>query len=192
MAERKNGLIHVYTGEGKGKTTAAMGLALRAVGHGLSVFVVQFMKGGKHIGEYIASEKLLKNLTVRQFGRACPYSEQMEKGFIECGNCRHCFLTDDKNKENARKGLELALEAASSGRYDIVILDEINVVLHLKFLPVKDVLKLIKKKKPNTTLVLTGRYAPRKIVEEADLVTEMREIKHPMNRGIFGQRGIEY
>jgi cob(I)alamin adenosyltransferase len=192
MSERKNGLVHVYTGNGKGKTTAAMGLALRALGHGMKVFVVQFMKGGKHIGEYIASEKFLKNFTFRQFGRACPYSKQMEKGLVECGNCRHCFLTDDKNKENARKGLETALQASSSGKYDVVILDEINVVLHLKFLPVKDVLKLIRKKSPNTTLVLTGRYAPKRIIEEADLVTEMREVKHPMNRGVFGLRGIEY
>lgn len=192
MACEKRGLVHVYTGEGKGKTTASMGLALRALGHDMKVYVVQFMKGGKHIGEYIASKDLLKNFTVRQFGRSCPYSEQMEKGLIDCGNCRHCFLSDDQNKENARKGFELALKAVSSGKYDVVILDEINVVLHLKFLPQADVLRLIKKKTQDTTLILTGRYAPKRIVDAADLVTEMREVKHPMRRGLFGQRGIEY
>ena len=188
----KRGLVHVYTGEGKGKTTASMGLALRALGHGMKVYVIQFLKGGKHIGEVIASKKLLKNFTVKQFGRACPYSEQMEEGLIDCGNCRHCFETDVKNKEKAKKGLELALSVVSSGKYDVVILDEINVVLHLKYLPQSAALKLIKKRHPETSIILTGRYAPKKIIEAADLVTEMKEVKHPMNRGVYGKRGIEY
>jgi cob(I)alamin adenosyltransferase len=192
MTVKQRGLVHVYTGEGKGKTTAAMGLSLRALGHGMRVYVVQFMKGGTHIGEYIAAKKLLKNFTVKQFGRMCPYSEQMERGLIDCGNCRHCFQPDEKDSENALKGLKLAVEVASSGKYDVVILDEINVVLRNKLLSVGDVLKLIKKKHSNTTLVLTGRYAPKKIVDAADLVTEMREVKHPMKRGVLGFRGLEY
>lgn len=191
MIEKKS-LVQVYTGEGKGKTTAAMGLALRALGHGMKVYVIQFLKGGSHIGEIIASRKLLKNFTVRQFGRDCPYSEQMEKGLIECENCRHCFKPDDKDKQNAMKGLKLAEKVLESGKYDIVILDEINVVLKNKLLPVRDVMKLIKKKNPQTELILTGRYAPKQIIDAADLVTEMKEIKHPMRKGMFGRRGVEY
>ncbi|MFH1834800.1 MAG: cob(I)yrinic acid a,c-diamide adenosyltransferase [Methanobacteriota archaeon] len=192
MIKKGRGLVHVYTGEGKGKTTASMGLALRFLGHGMKVYVIQFLKGGKHIGEYIASKDLLKNFTVRQLGRPCPYSEQMEKGLIDCGNCRHCFETEEKDRQNALKGLKLAEEALTSGKYDLVILDEINVVLNLKHLKVGDVLKLIRRKHSKTNLVLTGRYAPKKIMDAADLVTEMREIKHPMKKGLYGIRGLEY
>jgi len=172
----EKGLTQVYTGNGKGKTSAAFGLALRAVGRGLKVYVIQFIKGGFDYGElYVV--KRLPNFRMEAFGRGK-------------------FVTEvPPTKEDvklAKKALELAREVVSGGEYDVVILDEINVALHLKLVGVDEVADLIRNKPRHVELVLTGRNAPPEIVELADLVTEMREVKHPYTKGEQPRRGIEY
>ena len=188
----KLGLVHVYTGNGKGKTTASLGLALRASGHGMKVLIIQFMKGGKHIGELMAIGERLPNIELSQFGKPCTYSDLLKKGLAECGNCRDCFLTEEEEKEKAEAGMRAAEEASKSASYDILILDEINIVLSKKVIPVERALDLIKNKSPTTELILTGRNAPSEIIQVADFVTEMVEVKHPIVKGVFGRRGIEY
>jgi len=170
------GLIQVYTGDGKGKTSAAFGLALRAVGRGLKVYVIQFIKGGFDYGELYVVERL-PNFKLKAFGRGK-------------------FVTDvPPTKEDvklAREAFELAKEVVSGGEYDVVVLDEINVALHLKLIGIEEVVDLIRRKPKHVELVLTGRYVPPEIVELADLVTEMREVKHPYTKGVPPRKGIEY
>lgn len=172
----EKGLIQVYTGNGKGKTSAAFGLALRAVGNGLKVFVIQLIKGGFDYGE-LQVVKFLPNLELRAFGRGK-------------------FITqtppDKEDVRLAREGFELAKKMIESGDFDVVILDEINVAMHLKLIKVDEVLDLIRNKPKHVELVLTGRNAPAEIVEIADLVTEMKEIKHPYALGAQPRKGIEY
>jgi cob(I)alamin adenosyltransferase len=191
MAWSNLGLVHIYTGGGKGKTTAALGLALRALGHGFSVYLIQFMKGGRHIGELNVQDSLPK-FKVKQYGKECPYSEKMKIGATQCGNCRGCFFTYNESREKAAEALKDARQAAKSGQYDVVILDEINVVLDKKLVPLEDVVKLIEEKNPDTELILTGRNAPKELYKYVDYVSEINEVKHPMNKGIVGRRGIEY
>ncbi|MGI6453602.1 MAG: cob(I)yrinic acid a,c-diamide adenosyltransferase [Syntrophomonadaceae bacterium] len=170
------GLIFVHTGNGKGKTTAALGLVLRAVGHGRRVFVAQFMKSEQY-GEIKAIKDYLPNVTIAQFGR-------------------NTFISKDNlspvDVEMAVKGLEKARKAVMSDKYDLVILDEINVAIYSNLIPLKDVLELIKSKPERLDLGLTGRYAPQEIIDIADLVTEMKEIKHPYAKGIPAKKGFEF
>jgi len=172
----EKGLVQVYTGNGKGKTTAAFGAALRAVGRGLKVYVVQFIKGGFDYGE-LHSVKHVPNLKLKAFGRGR-------------------FITESppsqEDVELARQAFELAKKVVQSGRYDMVILDEINVALNLKMIGINEVAKLIKKKPEHVELILTGRCAPAQIIELADLVTEMREVKHPFAVGVLPRKGIEH
>jgi cob(I)alamin adenosyltransferase len=176
MPKFERGLIQVYTGNGKGKTSAAFGLALRAVGRGLRVFMIQFIKGGFDYGELYVVDKL-PNLTLKAFGQGK-------------------FVTEKPpGKEDialAGQALALAEETIKGGRYDVVILDEVNVALSLKLISLEKVLRLIKEKPKHVELVLTGRDAPEEIIEAADLVTEMREIKHPYKKGLPARKGIEY
>ena len=172
----EKGLIQVYTGNGKGKTSAAFGLALRAIGNGFKVFVIQFIKGGFDYGELHAT-KFLPNLELRAFGRGKFISKTPP---------------DKEDVKLAREGFELAKNVIEGGNFDIVILDEINVAMHLKLLGVNNVLDLIRNKPKHVELVLTGRNAPSEIVEIADLVTEMREVKHPYALGVQPRKGIEY
>ncbi|HEY4715502.1 MAG TPA: cob(I)yrinic acid a,c-diamide adenosyltransferase [bacterium] len=170
------GYVQVYTGDGKGKTTAALGLAMRAVGHGFRVYMVQFMKGQIFYGELAAAGKLYPNFVIKQAGRPDFVNpEKPEK-------------IDIKMAKNALKHSE---KVVSSGKYDIVILDEINVAVKFNLLNVNDVLKLIKIKPSHVELILTGRYADPKILKAADLVTEMRLLKHYYNKGIMAREGIE-
>lgn len=208
MAKENLGLVHVYTGNGKGKTSASMGLMLRAVGQGLNVYVVQFMKGGAYTGELISSKNFLPNTHFKQFGRRCiKEMKQMkllgfDKGYrfydsvredIDCGPCRMCFLNDDEQKKFIEKALEKAIEVCTSGNYDLVILDEINCAVLYGFLSEEDVTSLVDIKAEKTELVLTGRGATDKIKAKGDYVTEMKEIKHPFNeRKMSARRGIEY
>jgi len=172
----KPGLVQVYTGDGKGKTTAAIGLAIRALGRGLKVFIIQFIKGGFDYGELHVLERL-PNVEVRAFGRGR-------------------FITQDgptqEDLEEARKAMELAREVVRSGEYDLVILDEVNVALYFGLVELEDVLDLIRNKPEHVELVLTGRRAPRELIEAADLVTDMREVKHPYRRGMPPRPGIEF
>lgn len=170
------GLIQVYTGDGKGKTTAAIGQAVRAAGQGLRSCLIQFMKGQSDYGELKALAGI-PEITVRQFGRA----EFVNKK-----------APDPKDIQEARKALECGRQAMLSGEYDIVILDEVNVALDFQLISLSDILALCDAKPEKVELVLTGRYAPPEIVQRADLVTEMRSLKHPYDKGIPGRRGIEY
>lgn len=167
-------MIQVYTGNGKGKTTAALGLALRASGAGLKVYIGQFVKG-KHYSELNALRKI-KNIKLEQFGRNC---------FIK-------KLPDQKDIESAKIGLEKIKKIIVKGIYDVVILDEINIALKLKLLTLKDVIVLLKKVPKKIELVLTGRNAHPKIVKIADLVSQIKEIKHYYQKGIKARKGIEF
>src|SRR3989338_6286119 len=125
------GKVHVYTGNGKGKTTAALGLALRALGHGLSVCMVQFLKGGSYFGEVITSKKL-KNFDIVQFGEDCPWADDIEKNIFRCGSCRYCFSIHGYDKKRANEALKFSEEIVKSNNYDVVILDEINMAVSKK------------------------------------------------------------
>jgi len=172
----EKGLIQVYTGNGKGKTTAALGLALRAVGHGLKVFIIQFMKGNINYGELEAAKKLSPYLTIKQTGRETFVSKD---------------LPDPIDVKLAKEGFTLAEEVIQNGAYDIVILDEINVAIDYGLIPLSQIISLLDKKPPGVELILTGRNAPPEIIEKADLVTEMVEKKHYYKKGIKVRNGIE-
>ncbi|RLI18815.1 cob(I)yrinic acid a,c-diamide adenosyltransferase [Candidatus Bathyarchaeota archaeon] len=172
----EKGLVQVYTGNGKGKTTAAFGLALRAIGRGLKVYVIQFIKGGFDYGELYIADKL-PNLKLKAFGRGKFVTEKP---------------AEKEDVKLAEEALALAEKVIKSGEYDIVILDEVNVALDLKLIKTEKVVELMKSKPRHVELVLTGRYAPAEIVEIADLVTEMKEIKHPFSKGQQARKGIEY
>jgi len=179
MADRKKldrGMVQVYTGDGKGKTTAALGLALRALGHGLRVYMIQFMKGDPDYGE-LQTASGLPNFEVRQSGRP---------DFVDRDD------PDQIDIQLAQEGLIHAREILAGGQYDVVILDEINVALAFGLIEVRDVLALIASRNERTELILTGRQAPRAILEAADLVTEMREVKHYFQRGVKARDGIEH
>lgn len=172
----EHGYIQVYTGNCKGKTTAALGLALRAAGREMMVCMVQFMKGGGPYGEHLAAERLAPYLTIIQTGR---------EGWVDKDN------PHPEDVRLAREALVIAKEALTGGRYDIVILDEINGAVSFGLLSVDDVLELMRSKPARVELVLTGRNADEKIIEAADLVTEMREIKHYYKAGVQARTGIE-
>ncbi len=176
MRKSSRGLIQVYTGDGKGKTTAALGLAFRASGHGLKTYMIQFMKGEIFYGELGAAKKLSDTITIKQMGRP---------DFV---NKKDPDPIDIKMAEDA---LELSKNVIASGDYNLVILDEINVALDFGLIKIADVIEIIESKPPELEIILTGRYAPKEIVEIADLVTEMVEIKHPYNAGVEARIGIE-
>ncbi len=170
------GLIQVYTGNGKGKTSAAFGLALRALGRGLKVYVIQFIKGGFDYGE-LHIVKRLPNLKLKAFGRG-KFITQMPP--------------EEEDFKLAREALQLAQEVVKSGEFDVIILDEINVALSLRLIKADEAVSLIKSKPNHVELVLTGRDAPPEIIAIADLVTEMKETKHPYTQGEPPRKGIEY
>lgn len=168
------GYVHVYTGEGKGKTSAAMGLALRALGHQRRVFVGQFMKIGS-VGE-IAALSVFSHIDVEQYGQGGWVADEPGAGHQRC----------------ARAGFARSLDVLTSGRYDVVILDEIDVALSFGLLTLDDCLALLDHRPPDVELVFTGRDAPPEITDRADLVTEMHEVKHYFRRGVRARAGIEY
>lgn len=169
-------MLEVYTGEGKGKTTAALGLALRATGHGWQVLIIQFMKGSPDYGE-IAAAKGVRGLTVVQTGLPT---------FVEKGNPSREDLAE------AARGLKLAREALGSGGYRLVILDELNVAVDYGLVKLDDVLELIDTCPDDVELVFTGRGAKRAVLERADLVSEVKEVKHPYQKGFVNRVGIDY
>jgi len=170
------GLVIVITGNGKGKTTSAFGQALRAIGQGYKVLIVQFMKGRKY-GEFIAAEKYLPHLTIRMSGL---------DSFVMRDNPAAVDI------ELAVQGFEFAKKAIASGKYNMVILDEINVAVDFKLIGLKQVVEMIKNKPPALDLILTGRYAAKEIIRLADTVSEVKEIKHHYAAGIKDRAGIEY
>ena len=171
------GYIHCYTGNGKGKTTASLGLALRSAGHKRKVLIIQFMKGNIEYGELNGVKMLSPYVVLKQFGRA---------EFVSKENPEAVDI------DFAKKGLEEARKQIKSGNWDVVILDEINVALDFKLIDLTDVLSIIKSKPEKLELVLTGRYAPKEIIETANLVTEMKEIKHYYRNNVNSRKGIEY
>jgi len=173
----KQGLVIVFTGDGKGKTTAALGMALRAWGHGMRVLIVQFIKSTRvETGERLAAARLGERFVIKTLG----------EGFLfgEGDLARH--------REAAGRALEAAREAVQSGEYDLVVLDEITHALRHGLITEEAVLELVTSKPPAVHLVLTGRDASRTLIERADLVTEMRAVKHHYQRGVPAQKGIEY
>ncbi|NLM52906.1 MAG: cob(I)yrinic acid a,c-diamide adenosyltransferase [Firmicutes bacterium] len=173
----KRGVVMVYTGNGKGKTTAALGLALRASGHGEKIYMVQFRKSDPTYGEIKAIRKFLPTMTVVQSKR----SRFRKKGDFE-----------QEDFDDAANVFALGKEAVLSGEYDLVIFDEINFAAYNKLIKVEDILDMLKKRPPHVTVVLTGRYAAEAVMEAADLVSEVREIKHHFHSGIAAQPGVEY
>ena len=168
------GYTQIYTGNGKGKTTAAFGLALRASGHGKKIFIGQFVKGMKY-GELESIKKFSKTITLKQFGR-------------------DCFIYNDPEPEDieiARAGWDEVNTIMDDNKIDILILDEIGIAIHYKLISTKEVADFMKRKPDNMELILTGRNMPEELFELADLVTEMREIKHYYKKGVPAREGIE-
>ena len=172
----ERGLIQVYTGNGKGKTSAALGLALRAVGHGLKVLIIQFMKGNFKYGELESARKLSPYLTIIPTGRETFVSKSHP---------------DPADFQRAQEGFSLAKKAIENREFDIVILDEINMAVDYGLIPLSDLLQLIDSKPETVELVLTGRNAKSEIMDKADLVTEMVELKHYYHKGVKVRKGIE-
>jgi cob(I)alamin adenosyltransferase len=172
------GYIVVLTGNGKGKTTSALGMAMRAIGQGLRVAMLQFLKGSWKYGELETAKRLAPDLTIRPLG----------EGFVHVDPEN----PDPKDVECAERAWEVCKEVLFSGEYGMVILDEINVAISYGLLPVDDVVAVLQERPPEVHVVLTGRDAHPKILELADLVTEMTEVKHPYATGLIARKGIEY
>lgn len=173
----RKGLVQVFTGNGKGKTTASLGTVLRAAGHGFKTLVIFFIKGNSADGEFKTLPQL-PGVEVAKFG--------LRKWIMDPKNVSPQEISE------AKAALAAAHQAVTSGKYDIVVLDEINIAVFFKLIDVEDVLNLIKDKALNTELILTGRNADSRIIEAADLVTEMKAVKHPYDKGIIAREGIEY
>ena len=175
----KDGFVIVYTGNGKGKTTAALGMALRAVGYNHKICIIQYIKGSWPYGEMESIKRLEPEVELVIVG----------KGFVG--------IIDDKSPREdhekiAQEAIKISKEKINSGNYNIVILDEVNYAVNLGLVDVNDVLDLIKSKPENLNLVLTGNHAKKEIIDIADLVTEMKEIKHPFKSGIKAKKGIDF
>jgi cob(I)alamin adenosyltransferase len=174
--ENRKGLVQVFTGNGKGKTTAALGTVLRAAGHGLKVYIVFFLKGDYARGEFSALERF-------------PNVEVSRSGFRRFVDPAH--ITPEE-KEAAGQAFAAARRAVTGGRYDLVVLDELNVAIGYNLVGLDEVIRLIEEKPPHVELIITGRHAADRLVEMADLVTEMVKVKHPYDKGIKARKGIEY
>lgn len=172
--EGRTGLVHIYTGEGKGKTTAALGLAMRAAGHGLKVLFVQFVKGDSNCGEHFFVKRY-RPFEIVQLSSKSSFQQTPEELCME-----------------AEKTMSYVEGAVFKGKYDMVIMDELCYALSHGALPLQRVLDLVRKKPRSLELILTGRGAPQELIEQADLVTEMMQIKHPFEKGIKSRKGIEY
>jgi cob(I)alamin adenosyltransferase len=175
MTHLGRGYVHIYTGNGKGKTTAALGLSLRAAGAGLRVVIAQFAKGIE-TNEIKALRKFTGRITVRQFGTRSLIKRNPSK----------------IDRTLALRGLASAEKIMAGGRYDVVILDELCVACHFNLVPVQRVVELIRNRPKNVEVIITGRNAPPELIEAADVVTEMRDVKHYFTKGIRARRGIEY
>ena len=168
------GQIHLYTGNGKGKTTAAFGLALRALMSGKKVAIFQFVKDMKYSETKIS--QYLENIDIFQLGTGCIFDREI----------------NNKDIEAAVDGLNIVQKAIASDKYNLIILDEICIALHLKLLKVKNIIDILQNKPKSLEIVLTGRYAPQELLEISDLVTEMKEIKHYYHKGVKSRKGIEF
>jgi cob(I)alamin adenosyltransferase len=175
----KKGLLIINTGNGKGKTTAALGICVRAVGYDMKVAILQFIKGSWHYGELDGIKRLAPNVELFQGG----------KGVVGIIDDK---LPREEHEKAATEALKFAESLMLSGKYDILILDELNVAVSLGLVKITDVLSLLDKKPAKMDIVITGRDARQELIDRADLVTEMKEIKHPYQKGILAQRGIDF
>lgn len=170
----EKGYVHIYTGDGKGKTTAALGLSIRGVCAGKKVFFGQFIKGMEY--SELKCVDFVPNLEIKQFGRGCfIYEEPVEEDF-----------------KAAKKGLEEFEQILKEGKYDIVVMDELGIALYYKLFTVQEVIDIIKNRKENIEVIITGRNVPEELIAMADLVTEMKEIKHYYTEGVEARKGIEF
>ncbi|HLC65576.1 MAG TPA: cob(I)yrinic acid a,c-diamide adenosyltransferase [Candidatus Nanoarchaeia archaeon] len=212
MAEHNLGKIHVYTGNNKGKTTTALGIAIRAFGHNMRVCIIQFLKGGAYTGEFITIKNFLPGLEIHQYGKPCIKERQQlsldrfssgneTEGFrdishiredIICGYCRYCFMADAEERKQVLLAYEHTKRVLSEGDFHIVILDEINNCFEKGLLGEKELHEILGSKPEKTELIFTGRGAPKELIERADLVTEMNQVKHYFEQGVNARRGIEY
>lgn len=177
MKKLSPGLVQIYTGASKGKTTAAFGLTLRAVGHGFRVYIIQFMKGRQDYGELSGLKRLEPECQIEQFGTT---------GWVHKGAAK------PEDRLEAQKGLMRAREIIASGEWDIVILDEIINAIWFELITEEDLLQVLEQKPEHVELILTGRNASQNLIDKAQLVTEMVQIKHPYEKGIPARLGIEY
>ena len=168
------GYVQIYTGNGKGKTTAALGLALRAAGAGKKVFFAQFVKGQVY-SEVKALDKFLPEIEIKQYGLKCFIRDKPDQADIDA----------------ARKGLNETRDIILSGKYDIVVLDEANIAVYYKLFSAAELIKIIEQKPVETEIIITGRYAAPELIEIADLVTDMQEVKHYYTKGVEARMGIE-
>lgn len=175
---QRQGLLVIHTGAGKGKTTAALGTAMRAAGNGMRVLVLQFLKGSWHYGELDAAERFNGDLVIRQMGR----------GFVKVGGAE----TDPEDLRMVEEAWQESVREMQSGQWDLIVLDEINYTIGYGMLDPEQVAHALKERPPMLHVILTGRNAHPLLVELADTVTEMREVKHAYTRGILAQRGIEF
>lgn len=169
----EKGFIQLYTGNGKGKTSAAFGMALRAAMAGKKVYIAQFVKSMRYSETRI--ETLLENITIEQFGRGCYLSRDV----------------DDADRQAARDGLRQCQQALRSGDWDLVVLDEVTIALHFELFSTVELLRVLDEKATHTEVILTGRYAPQELIDRADLVTEMVEIKHYYSQGVLSRPGFD-
>lgn len=192
----KQGLIQVYTGDSKGKSTAAFGLVSRAIGHNLKCYIIQFMKGSSYYGELTTWSRLYPLIEYSQYGRVCSHSNLIRQGESDCLGCGNCFVRKGAATPEDRKGGLLALKKAKEvfmrGEHDVVVLDELNNALFFELITWEEVEEILNLKPEKVEVIITGRNAPPELIERADLVTEMKMIKHPFEKGIPSRRGIEY
>lgn len=190
------GLIQVYTGDSKGKTTAAIGQVIRAIGHGNQACIIQYMKGSSYYGEITTFTRLAPQIEYYQYGRICSHNSLIKQGESDCLACGECFVTKGKASDFDKLYTKLALERShkvvKGGQHSIVVLDEILNAIFFELIDENDVLHLIDAKPDHVELILTGRNATEEITRRAHLVTEMKKVKHPYDLGIMARRGIEY
>jgi cob(I)alamin adenosyltransferase len=187
------GLVIIITGNGKGKTTSALGQALRAVGQGLKVLMIQFLKSSNIYGEIKSAKKLFPDFEIIQSGKPCIHAENP----YDCTDCNFECHVDPKNpskgdRESAQKAFVLAQEKIQSGKYNLIILDEINYAVDYGLINIESVLKLIKDKPKDLHIILTGRNAHSRLTSQADLVSEILEVKHQFQQGLKSIKGIDF
>jgi len=191
MRKLDKGLIEIFYGDGRGKTSAAVGTATRAAGHGLRVAFIQFLKGGEFTGEVTALKRL--GVEVHQLGPNGPsrsFDRQVREGIRKVISTY--FKYRESDMEHSSEGLKLAARMISSGKYDLAVLDEVNTALRFKHFKTDDLVRTLKGKHEQTEIILTGFKPPQRILKMADLITDMRKIRHPYDKGILARWGIDY
>ncbi|MBI2266277.1 MAG: cob(I)yrinic acid a,c-diamide adenosyltransferase [Armatimonadetes bacterium] len=195
-AESGKGFIQVFYGHGKGKTAAALGYVMRAAGHGLSAYVVQFLKADKRSGEFQLAEQVLSNVKMEAFGRRCPYMDLLRQGLIQCEECRECFVKPKKvlqlDRELALMALDTVRDCFKTARFDIIVLDEVLLALEYRLVSAQDLVELLAHKPEGVELILTGPDAPQEILEMADRASLLEEVKSPRKAGAKSRAGLDY